>query len=87
MLKADVCKEGDTELSVKGDTIELVTDTAVIICAIFNQLSAVDPGAAKEYRTKLLRYLVDPDSYVWQMHEGVTCITVLASGKKDEQEK
>lgn len=66
MLKCNV-REGDSiYVKAKGAADKLVTETAVVVQAVYRGIHDKSPEAAKEFRNRLLCLLLDPASPVWQ---------------------
>lgn len=66
MLKCNVRDSGSIYVKAKGAADKLVTETAVVVQAVYRGIHDKSPEAAKEFRNRLLGLLLDPESHVWQ---------------------
>lgn len=66
MLKCNVREGGSIYVKAKGPMDKLVTETAVVVQAVYRGIREKHPEVAKEFRNRLLGVLLDPESPVWK---------------------
>lgn len=66
MLKCNVRESSTVYVQARGPMDKLVTETAVVVQAVYRGILAKHPEVAKEFRNRLLGVLLDPESPVWK---------------------
>ena len=75
MIKVNISRENEKQvIEAKGDIPELLTDLALQISGIYNQLRNADPATALMFRQSVQGMVADPDSPCWKVLGDMTGI-------------
>lgn len=66
MLKCKVSKlKNVVRIKAKGTAKDLLTETTMVICTVYQGVKETSPEAAAAYKNMLIGVLLDPESPVW----------------------